>query len=128
MVYLNYRRNMRKKSTVMDFNEYQKKANSTLIVNDNESWLLVFSRLVLGLCGESGEVAEKVKKIIRDKEGKLTPQDIVDIKKELGDILWYISAVAYVCDIPLEEIAKNNINKLFSRKKRGKLKGSGDSR
>lgn len=119
---------MRKKSTVMDFNEYQKKANSTLIVNDNESWLLVFSRLVLGLCGESGEVAEKVKKIIRDKEGKLTPQDIVDIKKELGDILWYISAVAYVCDIPLEEIAKNNINKLFSRKKRGKLKGSGDSR
>lgn len=87
-----------------------------------------FMSKVLGLVGEAGEVAEKFKKILRDKEGKLNDQDKQEIAKELGDVLWYINAIAMYMDIPLQEVAATNLDKVLSRKARGVRQGSGDNR
>lgn len=83
---------------------------------------------VLGLVGESGEVAEKFKKLIRDKKGQLSDTDRAEILKELGDILWYVNSVAVLMGSTLEDVAKNNLEKVLSRKDRGMTKGSGDNR
>lgn len=83
---------------------------------------------VFGLVGESGEVAEKFKKLIRDKKGQISSEDRAEILKELGDILWYVNAVAHLLDSSLEEVATDNLNKVLSRKDRGMTAGSGDNR
>lgn len=83
---------------------------------------------VLGLVGESGEVAEKFKKLIRDKNGQLSKEDRTEIIKELGDILWYINAVAQLLGSDLSAVAQSNLDKVLSRKERGVTKGSGDNR
>lgn len=83
---------------------------------------------VLGLNGEAGEVAEKFKKILRDKGGVLTQEDEDEILKEIGDVLWYAAALAAEMGYSLEEVAIRNLNKLNSRKERGVLNGSGDNR
>lgn len=82
----------------------------------------------LGLVGEAGEVAEKVKKVLRDDGGVVTEVKRDELFKEIGDVLWYVSALAAEIDFTLGEIAILNLNKLNSRKKRGKIKGSGDNR
>jgi NTP pyrophosphatase (non-canonical NTP hydrolase) len=82
----------------------------------------------LGLMGEAGEVAEKIKKVIRDKKSKLDLNTKLEIKKELGDVLWYLSQLATELDLDLEDVASLNLEKLFSRQKRNQLKGSGDNR
>ncbi len=82
----------------------------------------------LGLAGETGEVVEKVKKIMRDKEGVLTEEDRERIAQELGDVLWYLTQLATELDLRLEDIARKNLEKLLSRKKRGVLHGEGDTR
>lgn len=79
---------------------------------------------VLGLVGESGEVAEKLKKMIRD-DTKITVEDMM---KELGDCLFYIQAIANFMDIGLGACLQMNVDKLNDREKRGKLSGSGDNR
>lgn len=83
---------------------------------------------VFGIMGESGEVAEKFKKLIRDKNGQMSAEDRAEILKELGDILWYVNAVAYLLDSSLEEVAANNLTKVLGRKAEGKIAGSGDNR
>jgi len=83
---------------------------------------------VLGLLGESGEIAEKFKKIIRDKDGKLSPEEIEEILKELGDVLWYVNAISNLLGSDLETVASLNIDKVTSRKARGVSHGSGDNR
>jgi NTP pyrophosphatase (non-canonical NTP hydrolase) len=83
---------------------------------------------VLGLCGESGEVAEKVKKIIRDQSGVIDDNNRAAIKLELSDVLWYLTAIAQELDSGLEEIMDINAKKLLSRLERGVLGGSGDNR
>jgi NTP pyrophosphatase (non-canonical NTP hydrolase) len=82
----------------------------------------------LGLCGEAGEVAEKVKKTLRDDDGVLTDERREALSRELGDVLWYLSQVATEAGLDLEEIAAENLDKLFSRQERGVLRGSGDDR
>jgi NTP pyrophosphatase (non-canonical NTP hydrolase) len=77
----------------------------------------------LGLCGETGEVAEKIKKSLRD--GTL---DLENLKAELGDVLWYLAALSDSLGFDLGEIAENNLDKLRSRLARGKISGSGDNR
>ena len=102
----------------MTFDEYQEFARSTAIYP--EECKVVYP--TLGLCGEAGEVAEKIKKHMRDG------RSLVGVGLELGDVLWYISALADDLGITLEEIAQANVDKLASRMERGKLGGSGDER
>ncbi len=113
----------------MKLSEYEKIALSTL--SDNHDYGEITPQLmdqVLGLVGEGGEVAEKFKKIIRDKNGLLADDDKTEIIKELGDVLWYITTIAHLLDADLETVAKNNNEKLLSRKKRGQIGGKGDNR
>src|SRR3989338_303197 len=109
----------------MTFDEYQKISRKTAIypsVGKN------FVYPTLGLAGESGEVAEKIKKIIRDENGVAGDEKKKDISKELGDVLWYVAQIASELDLSLYNIASDNIVKLQSRHERGKLSGSGDER
>ena len=99
-------------------NQYQIEAKKTAIFPANKA----LEYLSLGLVGEAGEVANKVKKIIRDKKID------VDIGGEIGDVLWYCAMLADYLDVDLGTIMENNINKLQSRKSRGVLGGSGDNR
>lgn len=109
----------------MDFKQYQEKSRKTAIYpNSGENYVYP----TLGLSGEAGEVAEKIKKVIRDKNGVIDEETREEIKKELGDVLWYISQIASELDLSLDEIGEKNIEKLYSRMERGKLSGSGDNR
>jgi len=109
----------------MDFKEYQKKSKKTaLYPNKGKNYIYP----TLGLAGESGEVAEKIKKVIRDKGGVIDDETRDSIKKELGDVLWYVSQIASELELSLDEIAEGNIEKLYSRLERGKIGGSGDNR
>jgi NTP pyrophosphatase (non-canonical NTP hydrolase) len=82
----------------------------------------------LGLAGEAGEVANKVKKIYRDNDGVLRPDKADEISSELGDVLWYVAAIATDMGVNLQEIAEWNLEKLRDRKKRNVIKGEGDQR
>lgn len=86
------------------------------------------SYVALGLTGEAGEIANKVKKILRDNNGVVDDDVKEEIAKELGDVLWYIGSMSKEIGYSLEEIIQMNHNKLTSRLKRGKISGSGDDR
>ena len=109
----------------MQANQYQTGALQTAIYPNQGSNFLYPT---LGLVGEAGEVAEKVKKIIRDGDGTLTDPDRDKIAKELSDVCWYVAVLAYELDYTLEEIMQMNLDKLASRQERGVLSGSGDNR
>ena len=107
----------------MNFNDYQDQANDTAIY-PNESRLVYPA---LGLTGEAGEVADKIKKIIRDKR-TLDVQERIEIAKEVGDVLWYVAAMARDLGVDMDTMARMNLDKLRDRAKRGVVGGSGDSR
>lgn len=109
----------------LTLNDYQKSALKTTRGHDQPDELF---HLLLGLVGETGEVAEKFKKLVRDKGGDLEKLDREDITKELGDILWYLAVLSDFLGVPLEEIGDKNLKKLADRQKRGVLQGSGDNR
>jgi len=109
----------------MDLNTYQTAAIQTAIYPNRGS---NFVYPALGLVGEAGEVADKLKKVIRDNEGVLIDPVRDAVAKELGDTLWYLAVLAFEMDYDLNEIAQINIDKLNSRKERGVLSGSGDNR
>ncbi|HCP08720.1 MAG TPA: hypothetical protein DIT25_02910 [Candidatus Moranbacteria bacterium] len=109
----------------MNFEEYQTKSRRTaLYPNIGENFIYP----TLGLTGEAGEVAEKIKKVIRDNEGKLNDEIRMTIEKELGDVLWYISQLASELGLSLDDVAEKNIEKLASRLEKGTLHGNGDNR
>ncbi|KKU70419.1 MAG: hypothetical protein UX94_C0006G0014 [Parcubacteria group bacterium GW2011_GWA2_47_21] len=83
---------------------------------------------VLGLAGESGELLNKVKKIFRDKAGKIDAETKESVISELGDVLWYVAQIATEFETPLADVAKCNLEKLKSRAHRGKIGGEGDKR
>lgn len=107
----------------MKFNEYQQKALSFTIPTSEHR-----THLVLGLVEEAGEVAGKLKKAIRDNYGVIDSQRKEEIIKELGDCLWYLSALADYLGVELEEVANINLTKLHNRKLNNTLQGSGDDR
>jgi NTP pyrophosphatase (non-canonical NTP hydrolase) len=109
----------------MDLREYQIRSSQFAIYPDCGSNPIYPT---LGLCGESGEVAEKVKKVIRDKEGQFDNAAITAITLELGDVLWYVAQLANELDIDLGDVAANNLDKLANRQHRGVVSGSGDDR
>ena len=109
----------------MNFSDYQKAALQTAIYPGKGN---NFTYPTLGLCGEAGEVAEKVKKLIRDKNSVPDEEFLMQIQKELGDVLWYVAVLADEFGLSLEYIAMMNIAKLQDRMDRGKLQGNGDER
>jgi NTP pyrophosphatase (non-canonical NTP hydrolase) len=109
----------------MTFEEYQNEAKKTAIYpNCGKNFIYP----TLGLAGEAGEVSEKVKKIIRDKGGVIDKETKEELTKELGDVLWYVSQIAFEIGVSLEEVAQKNIEKLQSRFERNKISGEGDNR
>lgn len=141
----------------MDFKEYQEKAHTTAVYPDLNSLMIsigekagivtlhvpekkdeqekLFKKMsvnfyypALGLVGEAGEIANKVKKVMRDNFGILEEDKRKDLEKEIGDVLWYLAELSTALDIDLNKVAEDNLAKLFSRKKRGVIKGSGDNR
>src|SRR5262249_24249044 len=114
----------------MDFNEYQKLASRTAHMpedkKDDPHYALMY--FCMGLAGETGEVIEKVKKVIRNHHGDIPEDKRALIKHEIGDVLWYLSQTARMCDITLDDAAAANIEKLADRAKRGVIKSEGDTR
>lgn len=109
----------------MEFNEYQKEAIKTVCYDDSIG--PYYS--VLGLCGEAGEVADKLKKIYRDKDWKnIEEDDRQAIRKELGDVLWYVAKMCDDLGFDLESVATCNLNKINKRKETNTLHGEGDNR
>lgn len=109
----------------MEFKEYQEKSRVTARYPDmGKNYIYP----TIGLAGETGEVSEKIKKVIRDKEGVIDDETRELIKKELGDVLWYVAQLATELGLSLDDVAEHNIQKLYDRMERGKLKGSGDLR
>lgn len=109
----------------MDFNQYQIEAEKSAGYPD------IGARFVypaLGLAGEAGEVVEKVKKIFRNHQGVVTDAYKEEIKKELGDVLWYVAMLSYDFGFKLEDVAKTNLEKLASRVERKVVNSEGDNR
>ena len=109
----------------MELNHYQRESRKTALYPEVGS---NFIYPTLGLVGEAGEVADKVKKILRDKKGLFDKESKDEIKLELGDVLWYVSQLASELGYEMEDVANSNLQKLKSRKLRGKIQGSGDDR
>ncbi len=109
----------------MDLNEYQNKSKETACYPNVGS---NFIYPTLGLSGEAGEVADKVKKVLRDKNGIFDMEAKKQLKLELGDVLWYIAQLSTEMGFDLNDIAQINLDKLSSRSQRGKISGSGDNR
>jgi NTP pyrophosphatase (non-canonical NTP hydrolase) len=109
----------------MRMSEYQERSRVTAVYPGAGENLLYPT---LGLCGEAGEVAEKVKKMLRDDGGVLSAERREALAKELGDVLWYVAQVATEAGLDLEEVAAGNLDKLLSRRDRDALRGSGDDR
>lgn len=109
---------------MMGFNEYQAETDKTAIYPEEKA----IEYLVLGLASEAGEVAGKLKKIIRDREGVIGVHESQVLCDEVGDVLWYISQIALELNVTLQEVADRNIAKLQSRQQRGVIGGSGDNR
>ncbi len=113
-------------------NEYQKKAlqlkmKSTRPPDIFDEKLKVYD-FILGLVGESGEIADKFKKLIRDHNADEDLMDKEDIKKELGDVLWYIAVLSDYLGFDLQDVADTNLQKLTDRLKNGTIGGNGDHR
>lgn len=116
----------------MNLNDYQARAVSTDSFGDVAGHVSVaemaFMTKVLGLVGESGEVAEKFKKILRNDGGIMNEDQRQELAKELGDVLWYIAVLSKYLNFDLEEIGERNLNKLMDRKDRGVITSKGDNR
>lgn len=106
------------------FLDYQAEARKTVIYPEYSGVIYP----VLGLNGEAGEVAGKVKKIIRDGGDFTSVQFKQQIAEELGDVLWYVAAICDELGLSMTNVAKTNLAKLEDRQKRDKLSGSGDDR
>lgn len=111
----------------MNFDEYQTRSRATAVYPGKDG-VQGLTYVTLGLTGESGEVAEKVKKILRDANGTVSEQTRDAILKELGDVLWYLAQVATELKSSLDVVANANLVKLADRQARLVLKGSGDNR
>jgi NTP pyrophosphatase (non-canonical NTP hydrolase) len=109
----------------MNFSDYQIKSRKTAGYSAIGQPVIYPT---LGLVNEAGEVAGKIKKVFRDKDGQASEETREALKAELGDVLWYTAQVATELDLSLDDIAESNIAKLYDRLERGKIRGEGDNR
>lgn len=109
----------------MEFSKYQELARVTAVYPNRGSNIYYPA---LGLGGETGEVLEKIKKVMRDNDGVVTDEKKSELSKEIGDVLWYVSNLCSELDIDMGAVAQQNIDKLYDRMARNVLKGSGDNR
>lgn len=110
----------------MTFDEYQKRALTTAPADDDP--LMAKTIYAMGISGEAGEVIEKWKKIVAYKGGVISPEDLAELSKEIGDVLWYLALFSNRLGLKLDDIARENNEKLASRKARNVIKGQGDNR
>ena len=110
--------------TNMTLDQYQEEALKTAIYPEDKK--IIYP--TLGLTGEAGEVADKVKKVIRDNNQEFTDEKKRQIALEVSDVLWYCATLAHDIGYTLEDIAQMNVDKLASRQQRNKIGGSGDER
>ena len=108
----------------MTLNEYQLAALETATYP--RQYHIIYP--TLGLVGEAGEVAEKIKKVIRDHNEEFSDEKKFEIIKELGDVMWYVATLSYELGYNLDQVAQINYDKLTSRKERGMISGNGDNR
>jgi NTP pyrophosphatase (non-canonical NTP hydrolase) len=108
----------------MRFDDYQQTALRTAIYAERHR--IIYP--ALGLASEAGEVAGKIKKVLRDQEGDFAKAPIEAIRDELGDVLWYVAVLAADLGLSLEQIAADNVAKLAARRQRGTIGGAGDHR
>jgi NTP pyrophosphatase (non-canonical NTP hydrolase) len=105
---------------IKGFNNYQRAARETAVYPERGTPVgLMYTGL--GIAGEAGEVADEIKKMYRN-DGELTPARKLKIKKELGDVLWYVAAVCDECGFAMGDVAATNYEKLTERKRAGELK------
>ena len=109
----------------MDFHTYQQRSRATACYPEAGANPIYPT---LGLCGEAGEVADKVKKVLRDQGGEFSAEVIAALQLELGDVLWYVAQLATELGLELDKVAQANLDKLASRTARNVISGSGDSR
>lgn len=110
----------------MTFSEYQAGAATTAVYPGRGTGNWIYP--ALGLAGESGEICEKIKKCIRDDDGKMSDERRALLAKELGDVLWYVATMCSELNLSMEDVAKGNLSKLAARKEAGTIHGSGDLR
>jgi len=109
----------------MTFDEYQTQSKGTAQYGDFvPGWVY----LALGLAGESGEVVDKIKKVVRNANGVFSDEAKLELQKELGDVLWYVSQLCEELGFSMDEVARMNRAKLEDRKARGVIKSRGDNR
>lgn len=111
----------------MTFEDYQRLAGRTALYPGREDDALS-TYPALGLAGEAGEVCENVKKALRDDGGQITADRRQALRKELGDVLWYVAALCDELELSMDEVARHNIDKLADRHRRGVITGDGDDR
>ncbi|MGH7234326.1 MAG: nucleoside triphosphate pyrophosphohydrolase family protein [Candidatus Saccharimonadales bacterium] len=110
----------------MTIDEYQRKA--LLTAETRYESLMQNTIWAMGVAGEAGEVIEKWKKIVAYKGGKVSKKDLEELKKELGDVIWYVTVLANSLGLSLEDVMQTNLTKLADRKKRKVISGAGDNR
>ncbi len=110
----------------MTFDEYQKRAMTTAITNKDP--LMDKTIWAMGIAGEAGEVLEKWKKIVAYKDGHVSEEDREGLKKELGDVVWYVAVMADRLGLSFDEVMQLNLDKLASRARRGTIASEGDDR
>jgi NTP pyrophosphatase (non-canonical NTP hydrolase) len=113
----------------MTFDEYQKQALKTAYIDPAHKDTLMDKTIwAMGVAGEAGEVVEKWKKMVAYNKGEITDEFIADMKKELGDIVWYVAVLANSLGLSFEEVIELNVKKLQDRQKRNVIRGVGDNR
>ncbi|MHB1865197.1 MAG: nucleoside triphosphate pyrophosphohydrolase family protein [Candidatus Saccharimonadales bacterium] len=110
----------------MTFDDYQKKALKTAVQYDNP--MIAKTIWAMGVAGEAGEVIEKWKKIIAYNDGQVSDEDLKELSKELGDVVWYVAVLAHTLNLSFNQIMEDNIKKLADRQKRNVIKGQGNDR
>jgi NTP pyrophosphatase (non-canonical NTP hydrolase) len=110
----------------MTFDEYQQQALTT--AQNHPDPLMDKTIWAMGVAGEAGEVVEKWKKIVAYRKGVITDEDLNELAKELGDVVWYIAVLAHSLGLSFEDVMQRNVTKLQDRKKRDVIKGAGDNR